>query len=147
METEHWALVISIISLFTAIGIPLWQWRESTAPAVAEKRTLLLQTILSARSISYASIHELNWLLTKYKLQMRSEERKTLEDLVVRLRESHDDLEKLHTELSDHSDGATLIDIEQTQASANFLYSEARDIGKTIENGRRSYEDMGKAVE
>lgn len=140
MKTEYWALIVSIVALFASIGIPLWQWRESTARAIASKRTLLLQTILSTRSVNYVSMHELIWLLNKYEQQMEDEQRENLRALVPRMREHHDELEALHAEYSNYGDGATLSDIEITQAHADLAYTETQDTARLIENGRRSYE-------
>ena len=141
MGTEHWALIVSIVVLCTSIGIPLWQWRESTARTTANKRTLLLQTILSTKSVNYISMHELVQLLKKFEAQMEENQRKDLKALVAQLKEHHEELEKLHAKYSNYSDRATVKDIEMTQAAADFAYSEAENTAKLIEKGRISYEN------
>ena len=63
MSTEYWALLVSIIALIASIGIPIWQWRATNAQTIASKRTLLLQRILSVKSVTYTSMWELMVLL------------------------------------------------------------------------------------
>jgi hypothetical protein len=142
MNTEHWALVVSAIALLVAIGIPVWQWRATNAQTIASKRTLLLQRILSTRSANYVAMHELLWMLNRYGNQMESDQRVNLQNMVPRMRQHHDDLEKLHTEWSNYNDGKSLNDLEQTLADVDMASAEAEDNAKLIENGRRSYEGV-----
>lgn len=141
MQTEHWSLLISGIALAVSIGIPIWQYRRSTARLIASKRTLLLQRILSAKSVTFVSMHELIWLLKRHGGQMDEEQRGKLQAMVPRMREHHDGLEQLHAEWSDYNDGASIADIERELSHVDQAYSEAEDTAKLIENGRQSYED------
>lgn len=142
MSTEQWALLISAIALIVSIGIPLFQWHTNRKRTVATARTLLLQRILSAKSVTFVSMHELIWLLRKHGGQMEDTQRKNLESMVPRMRTHHDELEKLHEEWSDFDDGNTIKEIEKQLVTIDTAYSDAEDTAKLIENGRRSYEDI-----
>ncbi len=141
MSVEQWALVVSVIAFVASIGVPIWQWRATNAQANASKRTLLLQRILSAKSVTYVSLHELISLLNRYGNQMEPEQRNDLANMVPRMRQHHDDFEELHQEWSNYGDGKSLKEIEQTLADVDVAASEAEDTAKLIENGRRSYEN------
>lgn len=142
MSTEEWALVAAIIALLVSIGVPLFQWRGNTSRTKATTRTLLLQSILSAKSVTFVSMHELIHLLNKYGERMEPDQRNNLEAMVPRMRTHHDELEKLHDEWSNFDDDKSLSDIERQLIEVNMATSEAEDTAKLIENGRRSYEDI-----
>ena len=142
MSTEQWALLLSSIALLVSIGIPLFHWRSNKKRTEATARTLLLQRILTAKSVTFVSMHELIWLLQKHGTQMEDKQRNNLENMVPRMRTHHDELEKLHEEWSDFDDGKGVKDIELELVDIDTACSDAEDTAKLIENGRRSYEDI-----
>jgi len=141
MSTEYWALFVSVIAMIASIGIPIWQWRATNTQTIASKRTLLLQRILSTKSVTYVSMHELIWLLNRYSDKMEPEQRANLANIVPRMRQHHDELEALHREWSNYNDGKRLSELEQTLSDVDVASSEVEATAKLIENGRRSYED------
>lgn len=141
MSTEYWALAVSIIALIASIGIPIWQWRVTNAQTIASKRTLLLQRILSTKSVNYISMYELIRLLNRYGDKMEPGQRANFKSMVPRMRQHHDELEALHRECSNYSDGKRLSELEQVLSDVDVASSEAEDIAKLIEIGRKLYED------
>ena len=100
LTTEQWALLISAFALLVSIGVPLIQWHSNKSRTEATARTLLLQRILSAKSIVFVSMHELIWLLQKHGDKMAEQQRENLKSLIPRMRTHHDELEKLHEKWS-----------------------------------------------
>jgi len=135
------ALAISAIALFISIVVPLIQWRISLKRTITNKRTLLLQQILTAKSVTFISMYELIDLLRRHKGQMDPEQLTTLEALVPRMRLDHDGLEKLHDDWSDFDGGESIAEVEKSIAYMDAAGSDALDTAKLIENGRKSYED------
>ena len=141
MSASQLAVAIAAIALVISIGVPFVQWRIATKRTIANKRTLLLQQILAAKSVTFISMHELIDLLRRHKEQMDPEQRAVLEAMVPRMRLYHDELEKLHDDWFDFDGPESLAEIEKSIAFVNAATSEARDTAKLIENGRKSYED------
>lgn len=139
METEHWALLMSVVALFVSIGVPIWQSKILTKQNIANKRTLMLQTILATKSVNYSSLNELRLLLSKYHSMMGEDEKNELEQFLFRLEEHEKDLYELHKHYSNYDDGARLRDIEETQVSADLVLSEAKDTAKIVETKFRLY--------
>jgi len=141
MSVSQLALAISAAALAVSICVPIVQWRIAAKRTIASQRTLLLQRILDAKSVTFISMHELIELLRRHREQMDPEQLTNLEEMVPRMRLHHDVLEKLHDDWSDFDDGASLAEIEKSISSMHTATSEARDTAKLIENGRKSYED------
>lgn len=141
MSADEFALLISAFALMVSIAVPLVQWRFEKRRIIASKRSLLLQTILASKSTLFISMHELIELLRRYKTRMDSEQRTKLEAMVPRMRQQHDELQKLHDDWSNFDDGESLPNIEQTTAYLTAAASDAIDTAKLIENGRKSYEE------
>lgn len=142
MSTEEWALIVAVIAIIVSIGVPIFQSKGNTKRIKATTRTLLLQKILAAKSVTFVSMHELINLLNKYSDQMEPEQRNDLKRMLPRMRKHHDELEKLHDEWSNFDDKKSLSDIEKQLVEVDVANSEAEDTAKLIENGRKSYEDI-----
>ena len=140
MKTEQWALLVSFLALVAAIWLPIWQARVSSSQVRAARCSLLLQTVLTAKSTTFVALHELLHLLRTHGNQMKQLQRETLQAMVPRMREHHDGFEQLHDAWADFSDNASLQDIEAALASASVAASDAADTSQLIENERRSYE-------
>jgi len=97
METEQWALVISAIALFVSIITPIWHRSESKRQEISRKQILLLQTILSTRSVNNLSVQEARLILNKYHNQMSTKQRQDLEILKISLEKNENELSKLHS--------------------------------------------------
>ena len=133
MGTEHWALLVSVIALIVSIGIPIWQWRSTSAQTIASKRTLLLQTILSTKSVTHVSMWELIGLLNRHGHEMRPKIRADAANMLQALQEHHDALETLHRKWSDYSGVETLSRIEQALSDVDVTSSDAKDTSRLVE--------------
>lgn len=111
----------------------IWQWRSNNSQQANSKRTLLLQSILDAKSTNYINFHELLVYLRKHENQMDDNLKKNIEDLLPRMRHDHNNLEKLHDYWSNYADGKSLSEIEQELSIVNVIASEASDTSKIIE--------------
>ena len=141
VTTEQWALVVAVIALVVSVAVPVLQSRSTTAQAVASRRSLLLQKILAAKSITYVSMHDLIELLNHHGEKMDEEQRQNLAQMVPRMRTYHDDFHKLHEMWANFDDGESLKAVETALADVEVAFSEAEDTARLIERGRASYED------
>ena len=134
MSTEYWALVVSVIALIASIGIPIWQSRATNALTIAGKRNLLLQGILSAKSVTYGSMWEYRRVLNQLGDKIKPEQRAMITDAMARMQELHDDLEALHEKLSDRNDRTRLRELERVLSHVNVMSADAKDMAKLTEN-------------
>lgn len=141
METEHWALLVSVVALVISVCVPAWQWRVGSDQEARSKRALLLQRILDAKSTTLISLHEAMYLLQRHGGEMEASQRENMEALLPRMRSEYEEMEKLHEAWSDYEDGESLSSIEKELSTINVIAAEATETAKLIENGRRSYED------
>lgn len=141
MKIEHWAFVISALALLASIGIPIVQWHVSKKQWANASRTLLLQKILGAKSQTYIAMHELIWLLNKHGPKMKNIQKANLQAMVPRVHQHYNELEQLHEQWRNYQDGEPLEEIEKMHSVVDAMASDASDIGKLIENGKRSYEE------
>lgn len=129
-----------MIALLVSVAVPVWQSRSTTAQAIASRRSLLLQKILAAKSVTYVSMHDLIQLLNQYGAKMDAEQRENLAQLVPRMRKYHDEFLKLHEVWANFDDGEPMRAIETALADVDVAFSEAEDTAQLIERGRVSYE-------
>jgi hypothetical protein len=141
MTTEQWALVISALALAVSIGVPIWQCRATDAQTRATRRALLLQTILDTKTTTYVTAQELRYLLERYGERMSAAQREQLSAMYPRLRKHCTDLEQLHEQWCNFSDGASFNEIEEELVQVNIAAAEARETAQLVENGRRSHEE------
>ena len=141
MKTEHWALVVSVLALLVSVGAPVYQAKTAAAHVLAARRSLLLQTYLSAKSTTFIALHELIYLLGKHGDKMDADQRVTLEATVPQMQTQYAELGQLHHAWSNFDDGTSLKRIEVVLAEANVMASDAADSAKLVENGRKSYEE------
>lgn len=135
MNIDYWAhWVVSVVALLAAIGIPIWQRRMTNADMIVSKRTLLLQSILSARSATYLSMWELRRFLAKVGDKIKPEQRTTITDMVAKLQGLHDRLESIHDRWLKYSSGKGLRDIEQALLHVDALSSDVKDVAKMSES-------------
>ena len=125
----HW--IVSVVALVASIGIPIWQRRVANAEAIASKRTLLLQSIMSAKSSIYASRLEYARILDLLSEIMGPEQRTKITNSKMEMQKLHDRLEALHKTWSDYNDGKGLRELEEMLSSVNAMSADANDIAKT----------------
>ena len=141
MKTEHWALVVSVLALIAAIGIPVWQSVSAGVQARATRRSVLLQSILNAKTTTIVTSHDLLYLLQRHGSKMAEQQRATLAAMHTRMRQHFGELEQLHDAWADFKDGESLSALEVALAQVNVIMAEAMETSKLIDNGRKSYED------
>lgn len=140
MTPEHWSLLISALALVASVGLPLgFRWADSKR-RVRDKRQLLLQKILSVKSIVYSSRFHLIYLLKRYADQMEASQRQALERQVPALEKYERELWKLHEIWRDSSQKTDLKELAEAEANVDVTESEVSDLAKLIEDGAESYE-------
>jgi hypothetical protein len=134
MNIDYWAhWVVSIIALIASIGIPIWQWRTTNAQTILNKRTLLLQGIVSAKSATYWTIHKMHlWILTLSKDKLRLEDQTKITNTLAGLQKLHDSFEALHREWSDR-EWSDYKELEKMISAVDAMASQAKDSARVAE--------------
>jgi hypothetical protein len=134
MNIDYWAhWVVSVVALVAAIGIPIWQRRVTNADTIAGKRTLLLQSIMSAKSTIYVSKLGYSRLLTLGGEIIKPEQQAAITNSMIEMQKLHDRFETLHRTWSDYNDGKGLRELEQMLSWVDAMSADANDMAKASE--------------
>jgi len=77
LKAEHWALIISFLALTSSIVLPIWfrmQESKEKKEKKENKRASLLQKILTLKSLTNTSKHELMHLIQKHGSKMEDDQ-------------------------------------------------------------------------
>jgi hypothetical protein len=139
MSSEQIAVVALLVAIVSLI-ISAAQWISANAEKKNNRRTLLLQRILEAKSANYINGFELDGLLRQHASKMDGDQIAKLKGSLQEIHKMDEEFEILHGKWKDYEDGKTLIDMEKESVHIDVMVSDARDTSKLIENGRKSYE-------
>ncbi|MEJ1365609.1 MAG: hypothetical protein RPU42_11075, partial [Candidatus Sedimenticola sp. (ex Thyasira tokunagai)] len=140
LKTEHWALLISFLALAASVVIPLcFRWFDGKEKT-ANKREVLLQKILTLKSLASTSKYELIYLVQKHGGKMEPYQLEALNAKIPKIEEYEKEAWLLHDECSDYNDGASLEELNKTFTHVSVAESEIHDISKLIQKGKESYE-------
>ncbi len=141
MSTELWALIVSIVALSISIGVPIWQHLSSKSRTIEDKRNMLLQKLLEAKSINYLATQDLRALLDRHGGRMEPEQRTNLQAALPRMQQHSDVIEDFYKAWIIDRDGKpTLSEINDGIRAVNVIYSEARDTAALIQSGKESFQ-------
>jgi hypothetical protein len=140
METEHWSLLIAVIALISSVGLPLWFRSQDMKEKVSEKRTLLLQKILSVKSINYNSKIALELLFQRHDDKMEEGQYRALKEILEKTKVHDRKIWELHETCNDYNDGATLEELDEILKNVIVAESEAVDSADVIEQGKNTFE-------
>ncbi len=107
---------------------------------MSDKRSLLLQKILSLKSLNYSSRMQIAFMLQRYGAKMEEGQRQALSAQLDKIKEHEDEIWKLHDECSDYNDNATLEYLDGIMKEVVVAESEAIDTADVIEKGMKTYE-------
>ena len=140
LKIEYWSFLVATIALLSSVGLPLFLRKMDTKEKVSDKRTLLLQKILSVKSINYISRMQLAFMLQRYGHRMDNEQRQGIADQLKVIKEQENETWALHAVCSNYDDNATLESLDGLIKNTAVAESEAIDMADVIEKGIKSYE-------
>lgn len=140
LTIEYWSLLIATIALLSSVGLPLYLRKMDTKEKISDKRTLLLQKILSVKSINNSSRMQLSFMLQRYGDRMSNEQRQEIVNQTEVIKVQENETWELHALCSNYDDGATLQTLDNMIKSVAVTESEAIDMANTIEKRINTYE-------
>lgn len=133
MHTAQWSLLIAALALASSITLPLLFRRQDARERRESKRTLLLQKLLSVKSLYSNATIQTHLLLHQTASQMSETERNALQEKLDTFKELEDAAWQLHEVWNHPGDQKTSLELDDAINDATATESVALDIVSWIE--------------
>ena len=134
-----WSLIVSVAAVVTAIALPLYFRHKDAENRLMEKRALLLQRILSLKSLNSSVRMQYMFHLHQHVHEMNATDKSTNVKMLEDFTKQEEDVLTLYEFISGHQEKLSSKEINKLQNNVNLAESVAADSLKFVETFFEAY--------